>query len=135
MNVFPVVKWAENILEKEPGLPPAVRQKAGWLFEHREFLQDLACLRQMVTQLLSMLKRQGASTKSLNAAQGFLSKNIGGRLRQGAVHWQEDRGVPASVVLKNNGRRNGLFVLFGQNRNPFWQVQIRPQPRKPIRDY
>ncbi len=134
MNVFPVVKWAENILEKEPGLPPAVRQKAGWLFEHREFLRDLGCLRQMVKQLLSMLKRQGACTRSLGAAQVFVN-NIGERLRQGAVHWQKDRGVPASAGVKNHGRRNGLFVLFGHHRKPFWQVQIRPQPRKPIRNY
>jgi hypothetical protein len=76
MNVFPVVKWAEKILANEPVLPPAVRQKTGWLFEHREFLEDLGCLRQMVTQLLSMLKCQGACTKSLDAAQVFLSKTL-----------------------------------------------------------
>ena len=78
MNVFPVVRWTEKILAQESVLPPTVRQKAGWLFEHREFLQDLSHLRKMVTQVLSVLKQQGACTGSLQTAQLFLSKTMEG---------------------------------------------------------
>lgn len=78
MNVFPVVKWAEKILAQEAVLPPPVRKKADWLFEHREFLRDLSHLRKMVTQVLSVLKQQGACTKSLQTAQLFLSKTMEG---------------------------------------------------------
>ncbi len=74
MNVFPLVKWAEKMLEKEAGLPPKVLQDTGWLRQNRAFVEALGALRHTASGILSLLKTRGASARSLEEAEGALEE-------------------------------------------------------------
>lgn len=75
LNIMPLVKWGQKMLQQEQSLPAEVFQKTEWLRHNRAFVEALNTLRDIARKLFGLLKTRGASAESLQKAKTLLGEN------------------------------------------------------------
>lgn len=75
LNVLPLVKWGQKVLDQDKLLPAEVFQKTEWLRHNSTFVESLNDLRNMASNLFGLLKTKGASAESIQKANALLPQS------------------------------------------------------------
>jgi hypothetical protein len=73
LNIFVLFDWIEKIIKTEKELPAEVKEACQWIFQKLCFFQALIELRKITTQVLEILKIQGAQQAPLAKVEQLLA--------------------------------------------------------------
>ena len=80
-NIFPVVEWAEQILNIWVTLPEELQEKLVWLQEHKPFIEELILLTKWSKSILTVLKKGGYNNSKHKAIVKMMKgKQVGNAL-------------------------------------------------------
>lgn len=133
MNIFPLVKWAEKVLKQGTLLPEQVLQKTEWLRQNRGFVEDMGDLMRLASGIMSLLKTQGASVRSLQKAAQVIKQSASELVQAISA---DIKSYLQKLEAKLPGERHAFLccsdiieTVFGK-----FKCRLNPQARSGITD-